>query len=144
MQAWQQKMTQGNRFYQQQKWSQAINCYYRAINLLENALTTEQPQQIQQVIEGLVCGYHNIAETYLQQGHIEGYRNNLIIPLRYLLSLVTHPETRTDIKLISRNTIKVALLPLFEFANEHPSELVQINNLIQQLNTNNQITQSLH
>lgn len=143
MESWQQIMIQGNQLYTQQKWQQALDNYHQAITLLENSVAIE-PAQIQQVIEGWICGYHNVAITYEQQGFIKLSRDSLVTPFCTMLALSYNPEASSDTKLIARRALKMTLPPLLEFANRYASELKFINNIVEQLNTYDQPGHSLH
>lgn len=143
METWQQIMLQGNQLYTQQKWEQALDHYNQAITLLENSVAIE-PAQIQQVIEGWVCGYHNVAITYEQQGLIKLSRDTLVTPFRTMLALSYNPEASSDMKSIAGRALKMTLPPLLEFTNRYASELKFINNIVEQLNTYDQPGHSLH
>jgi len=143
MEEWQQLMQQGNQEYDQQKWHDALGYYHHAIALLEQSVATESHNS-QQVIQGWICGYHNVATTYEQQGFIERSRDTLITPFRIMLALSYHPQSSSNLKLIANHALNITLPPLLEFANKHPSEHGFINNIVEKLNTCDQIGHSQH
>ncbi len=143
MKEWQQLMRQGNQEYHLQKWHEALTYYNQAITLLEQSVSTESPNS-QQVIQGWICGYHNVATTYEQQGFIERSRDNLITPFSIMLAISYHPQSSSKMKLIAHHALSITLPPLLEFANKHPSEHNFINNVVEKLNRCDQLGHSQH
>ncbi|MCP5077620.1 MAG: hypothetical protein GY951_06135 [Psychromonas sp.] len=143
MEEWQQLMRQGNQEYDLQKWHEALGYYHHAIALLEQSVATESHDS-QQVIQGWICGYHNVASTYEQQGLIEHSRDTLITPFSIMLALSYHPQTTSNMKLIADHALNITLPPLLEFANKHPSEHSFINNIVDKLNSCDQLSHSQH
>lgn len=143
MEEWQYLIRQGNQEYDQQKWHEALGYYHHAITLLEQSVAIESPKS-QQIIQGWICAYHNVSTTYEQQGFIERSRDTLITPFRIMLALTDHPQASSKMKLIATHALKITLPPLLEFANKHPSELNFINNMLEQLNTCDQLGHSQH
>ncbi|TEW46453.1 hypothetical protein [Psychromonas algicola] len=143
MAAWQQFMNQGNHLFTHQKWCDALGYYNKAITLLENSITTENAD-IQQVIQGWICGYHNVATTYEQQGLIKLSRDALVKPFKQMLALSCNPKASQEMQLTASSALKMTLPPLLEFAKNHPSEFKFINQVVEQLNTYDQLGHSLH
>lgn len=143
METWQQLMREGNQLYDLKKWHQALSHYHQAIVLLENSLTIESPET-HQAVQGWICGYHNVATIYEQQGFIERCRDTLIIPFRTMIALANNPQASSEMQSIARHTLQITLRPLLEFTNKYPTELQFINNIIQQLNTYDQLGNNLH
>ena len=143
MAVWQQFMNQGNHLFTHQKWCDALGYYTKAIALLENAMTTENTD-IQQAIQGWVCGYHNIATTYEQQGLIKLSRDALVTPFKKMLALSYNSNASQEMKLTAHSALKMTLPPLLEFASNHPSEFKFINQVVEQLNTHDRLGHSLH
>lgn len=140
---WQQLMKKGNKFYAQKNWSAALIYYYQAISSLENSIAVEFID-IQQVIQGWICGYHNIAITYEQQGLIKRSRDTLIKPFRIMLALTHHPDTSVEMRLTANYALNMTLSPLLEFANNHPNEYKFINSIVEQLHTEKSQDHLLH
>jgi len=143
MSAWKQFMNQGNHLFSHQKWRDALGYYNKAITLLENTMATEHIDN-QQAIQGWICGYHNIATTYEQQGLIKLSRDALVKPFQEMLALSYNPKASLDLKLTANSALKITLPPLLEFAKSHPSEFTFINQVVEQLNTYDQLGHSLH
>ena len=143
MEQWQQLMRQGNQQYDLKKWHEALGYYHHAIALLEQSVAIESPES-QKIIQGWICGYHNVATTYEQQGFIERSRDTLITPFRIMLALSYHPQSTSTMKLIADHALTITLPPLLEFANKHPSEFDFINNLVEKLNIYDQLGHSQH
>lgn len=143
MKTWQNLMTQGNDFYTQQQWHSALSYYQEAITLLEDEMIIDVAD-VQQVIQAWICGYHNVATTYEQQGLIEKSRNSLVTPFKTMLALSYNQNVSSEMKLIANFSLKITLPPLLEFANKHPNEHEFINNVVEQLNTYDQLGHSLH
>lgn len=143
MTAWQQFMNQGNHLFTHQKWCDALGYYNKAITLLEKAMATEHIDS-QQAIQGWVCGYHNIATTYEQQGLIKLSRDALIKPFKQLLALSYNSKASHEMKLTANSALKMTLPPLLAFAKKHPSEFNFINQVVGQLNTYDQLGHSVH
>lgn len=131
---WQALMMKGNKCYQLQKWNRALSYYNQAIALLDNPIAVESPET-QQALQGWICGYHNIATTYEQQGLIKCSRDALIVPFHTLLAFYYNPTTSSEMQQVAGHALKITLPPLLEFANKFPSELKYINKIIKPLNT---------
>ena len=97
MAVWQKFMTQGNHLFTHKKWCDALGYYNKAITLLEDSMTAEATD-IQQVIQGWICGYHNVATTYEQQGLIEKSRNSLVTPFKTMLALSYNQNVSSEMK----------------------------------------------
>ncbi|MGX9417381.1 hypothetical protein ACXJY6_05035 [Vibrio sp. RC27] len=134
METWQALMVEGNRLFDHQKWTRALSHYQRAIALLEKSSRSEMVN-IQQLIQGWVCGYHNIAATYERQELTELTRDALMIPFRRMLTLSNDPSASQEVKFAASSALKITLPPLLEFANNHPEESKFINDVIKQVIT---------
>ncbi|MEI6897899.1 MAG: hypothetical protein V5786_10540 [Psychromonas sp.] len=143
MKRWQQLMTQGNQRYADKKWHEALSYYYQAITSLEKVVAIES-SETQQALQAWICGYHNVATTYEQQGLIERSRDTLVIPFRSMLTLSYNPQASSEMKLIANQALKITLPPLLAFANKHPNEFQFINNIIEQLNVYNRSGHTQH
>lgn len=143
METWQQLMRQGNLLYDLQRWHEALGYYNQAIILLEKSIVIESSDS-QQVIQGWICAYHNVATTYEQQGLIQHSRDTLIIPFHSMLALSYDLQASSQMKLIANQALKITLPPLLEFANKHPNELQFINTIVEQLNTYNRVGHTQH
>lgn len=143
MEGWQQLMSQGNQHYAQQKWHDALDYYNQAITLLENVVAMEV-SDIQQALQAWICGYHNVAITYEQQGLIERSRDTLLIPFRSMLTLSNNTHISLEMQLMAKHAVNITLPPLFVFANKHPNELQFINHIIEQLTTYNRVGHTQH
>ena len=133
MPLWQQFINQGNQLFTHKKWGDALGYYNKAVSLLEDAMKTEITD-IQQIIQGWICAYHNIASTYEQQGLIELSRDALMTPFHHMLALSRDPTTTEAIQLAANSALTITLPPLFAFAKKNPNEFAFINQVIEQLN----------
>jgi len=143
MAAWQKFMNQGNLLFTHQKWCDALGYYNKAITLLEDSIAGDAVDT-QQAIQGWVCGYHNIATTYEKQGQIKLCRDALVIPFRKMLALSYNPNASQEMKIAAHSALKMTLPPLLEFAQNYPNEFKFINQVVEQLNTYDQLGHSLH
>ena len=143
MATWQKFMVQGNQLFTHQKWCDALGYYNKAITLLEDTIAIEVTD-IEKIIQGWVCGYHNIATTYEQQGLIELSRDNLVIPFKAMLALSYNQNASEEMKLAASSALKMTLPPLLEFAKNYPNEFKFINQVVEQLNTYDQLGHSIH
>jgi hypothetical protein len=130
---WQQLMQKGNQFYHINQWDDALDYYNQAIVLLEHDINIEA-SSTQQAIQGWICGYHNVATTYEQQGFIERSRDALLTPFRTLLTLTHDSNTSPEMQLIAHRALQITLPPLLEFANKYPRELKSIKKLVGHIN----------
>jgi tetratricopeptide (TPR) repeat protein len=133
MDRWQQLMQKGNQLYHINQLDDALDYYNQAIVMLENDLSIEG-SSTQQAIQGWICGYHNLATTYEQQGFIERSRDALITPFRTMLALTHDSNTSPEMQLIAHRALQITLPPLLEFANKYPSELKFIKKLVEHIN----------
>jgi len=143
MDQWQELMSKGNKLYDLQRWNEALSYYNQAIELLESSVSV-QSSETQQAIQGWICGYHNIATTYEQQGLIKCSRDTLIVPFRTMLALYYNPQASSEMQVLASHALKITLPPLLEFANKFPSELKFINHIVEQLNAYNHIGHTQH
>jgi len=143
MMAWQKFMVQGNHLFSHQRWNDALGYYHKAIKLLEKEITNNT-DDIQQTLQGWICGHHNIASTYEQQGHIALSRDALIMPFQYMLTLAHNPNASPLLQMTANSALKITLPALLTFANNHPSEFTQINHVVEQLNYSDQLGHSIH
>jgi len=146
MAAWQKFMNQGNQLFTHQKWNDALGYYHKAITLLETEITAnnDDTNTIQQAVQGWICGHHNIASTYEQQGLISLSRDALLAPFHYMLALAANPNVSLALKVAANSALKITLPPLLLFANNHPSEFTLINKIVEQLNHNDRLGHSIH
>ena len=133
MEEWQQLMKAGNKCYQRKQWSQAISYYHQSITLLEDDYYLQSPN-LQQGIQGWICGYHNLASTYEQQGLIQHSRKALIRPLASMIKRSHDETTCFEGQMMAHRVLHLTLGPLCTFANKYPSEYAAINTFLKSIN----------
>jgi len=139
MEKWQRLMKTGNQHYQMKQWEEAIYHYNQSITLLEDQEFLTGKDSLQS-IQAWVCGYHNLAKTYEQQGLIQRCRDMLIIPFMKLNNISNQSYASPEMQLTIHRSLKVTLLPLLTFANNYPNESQFIDQLLKDINN----PQSIH
>ena len=56
----------------------------------------------------------------------------------------SHPNASQEMKIAAHSALKMTLPPLLEFAQNYPNEFKFINQVVEQLNTYDQLGHSLH
>lgn len=131
MDTWQKLMKMGNQCFVEKHWKQALFHYNQAVTLLEFEII-KASESIRILVQGLVCGYHNISSTYEQQGRLKLSRDALVMPYCSLILLSNNELVSIETRMSAARARSLTLPALLEFANKYPNESQYIQNIIQQ------------
>ncbi|SFC28570.1 hypothetical protein [Pseudoalteromonas denitrificans] len=118
MENWQNMMKTGNAFFEQCAWFDAQFYYQNAISHIETIWPSD-PYNIQ-LLQGWICGMHNLSALFEIQGDLRSALNYLKIPHEHMFSLAQDGNQTESMQLIALKALKITLNPLLEFSQKHP------------------------
>ena len=148
MVSWQSAMLKGNECFDSRDWFEAEQHYYRAIELLD--MLWQKCSDSIEAMQGWVCGYHNLAATFEQQGQLERAAHCL---MHAHYTILNHANNDDVPGMAQSNALRMSSITyksIVEFKKNHQNCAKCMSELSNGINDNNmvshysQIPRSIH
>lgn len=117
MNSWQSAMIKGNECFDSHNWLEAQRYYNQAIELLD--LLWQKQNDSVEAMQGWVCGYHNLAATFEQQGQMDRAAQCL---LHAHFTIVERANNKQYPDAAQSNALRMSSITyksIIEFKNKH-------------------------
>ena len=144
MASWQSAMIKGNECFNSHNWLDAERFYNQAIELLD--MLWQQDNDSIEAMQGWVCGVHNLAATYEQQGQLERTAQCLAQAHSNIIKRVNDDDLSDINKSHALRMSSITYKSIVEFKHQYASYSNCLNEVIMPhtaSNMNNPLAQTL-